>query len=101
MSDCRHMRNGFIRGVLLVLLVGLPVIVNGKESATTTDEKKSEVHQANKADSETTFSDVMNWAQRFGNRVGENISEAASKTASAIKNATSDTKQKTQSEDSP
>ena len=100
MSDCRHMRNGYIRGVLFVLLVGLPVIANGKESATTTDEKNPEVHQANKADSESTFSDVMNWAQRFGNRVGEIISEAASKTASAIKNATSDNKQKTQSEGS-
>jgi hypothetical protein len=95
------MRNGYIRGVLLVLLLGLSVIANGKESTTTTDEKKPEVHQTNKADSELTFSDVMNWARRFGNRVGENISEAASKTASAIKNATSDNKQKTQFEDSP
>ena len=63
--------------------------------------KESDVHQATEADSEMTFSDVMNWAQRFGNRVGENISEATSKTATAIKNAASDNKQQSQSEDSP
>ena len=101
MYDWRYAENSTICGVLLVLVLGLPVIANGKESTTTTDEKKPEVHQTTEADSESTFSDVMNWAQRFGNRVGENISEAASKTASAIKNATSDTKQKSTSEDSP
>ncbi|MEX2492010.1 MAG: hypothetical protein WD425_09650 [Nitrospirales bacterium] len=66
MSDCRHMSNGYIRGVLPVLLLGLPVTANGKESATTTDEKKSEVHQATKADSGLIFSDVMNWAHVLG-----------------------------------
>lgn len=101
MCDWGHSGNSTICGVLLVLLVGLPVIANGKESTTTTDEKSREVHETTEADSGLTFSDVMNWAQRFGNRVGENISEATSKTASAIKNVTSDNKQQSQSEDSP
>jgi hypothetical protein len=100
-SECRHIRNGYIRGVMLVFLLGLPLIANGKESTTTTGEKNPEVHQTTEGDSDSTFSGFMNWAQRFGNRVGENISEAASKTASAIKNGTSDNKQKTQSEDNP
>lgn len=100
-NDCRQIRNGYMGGVLLVFLLGLPLIANGKESTTTTDEKNPEVHQTTEADSESTFSDVMSWARRFGNQVGENISEAAGKTASAIKNATSDNKQQSQSEDNP
>jgi hypothetical protein len=100
-SDWQHRRNGSIRGVLFVLLLGFPLVANGQESATTTDEKQPEIHQPTKTDSELTFSDVMNLAQRFGNRVGENISEATSKTATAIKNATSDTTQQAHSEDPP
>lgn len=97
------MKNSNICGLLFVFLLGFPVIANGNESATTTGKKESEVQQTNKADSDSTFSDVMNWAQRFGNRVGENISEAASKTASAIKNGVSDNQQqpKPQSENRP
>ncbi|MDR4484859.1 MAG: hypothetical protein R3B95_16905 [Nitrospirales bacterium] len=90
-----------IFGVLLVLLFEMPVIADGKESTTTEGGKESEAHQSNKADSDSTFSDVMGWARRFGNRVGDNISEAAGKTASAIKKATSENKPKSQSEDNP
>ncbi|MDH3504403.1 MAG: hypothetical protein OEM58_07740 [Nitrospirota bacterium] len=99
--DWGHTGISSICVVWLLMLLGLPGIANGKESTTTTDEKKSEVHQSAKADSESTFSDVMNWTRRFGNRVGENISEAAGKTASAIKKATSDNTQKSPSKDSP
>lgn len=98
-----HMKNSNICGLLFVFLLGWPVIANGEKSITTKGEKSSEVSQPAKTDSGLTFSDVMNWAQRFGNRVGDNISEAASKTASAIKNGASDNtqKSKSQSEDSP
>ena len=90
-----------IFGVLLVLLFEMPVIADSKESTTTESGKESEAHQSNKADSDSTFSDVMGWARRFGNRVGDNISEAAGKTASAIKKAASENKPKSQSEDNP
>jgi hypothetical protein len=99
--DYGHMGKVRIRGILLVLLLVCPASANAEESTTTTGEKNSGVHQTTKTDSSLTFSDVMKWVQRFGNRVGENISEAASKTASAIRNATTDNKQESPSEDSP
>lgn len=101
MCNLGQTRNNMICGVLLVLLLGLPVITDAKEATTTTDEKQSEAQQSTKDDSDVTFSDVMGWARRFGNRVGDNISEATGKTATAIKNAVSDNQPKSQSEDSP
>ena len=99
--DYGYAGKGIIVGVFLATLLVFPVKGNGEESTATTSEKNSEVQQSTDADSGLTMSDVMTWAQRFGNRVGENISEATSKTVSAIKNATSDTKQDSQSKDSP
>lgn len=101
MNNWGHTKIRSLCSVLLVLRLGLPVIADDEEAITTTDEKKSEAHQSTKADSDKTFSDVMGWVRRFGNRVGENISEAAGKTGSAIKKATSDNKQKSPSQDSP
>ncbi|HNP31057.1 MAG TPA: hypothetical protein PKK23_18575 [Nitrospirales bacterium] len=99
--DWSHTAIRAVCGVLLVLLLELPVLANGKESTTTKGESESNVHQPAKADSDSTISDVMGWARRFGKRVGENFSEAAGKTATAIKKATSDKKPKSPSEDSP
>jgi hypothetical protein len=101
MVEWSHMKNGNLCGLLFVLILGLPVMANGEKSTPATGEKNAEVSPPAEADSGLTFSDVMNWAQRFGNRVGENISEAASKTASAIKKAAADNKQQSQSENSP
>ena len=99
--DYGYAGKGIIVGVFLATLLVFPVKGNGEESTATTSEKNSEVQQSTDADSGLTMSDVMTWAQRFGNRVGENISEATSKTVSAIKNATSDNIQEPQSKDSP
>ncbi len=101
MFDCGYAEKGIIVGVFLAALLVFPVKGNGEESTATTSEKNSEVQQSTDEDSGLTMSDVMIWAQRFGNRVGENISEATSKTVSAIKNATSDNKQDPQSKDGP
>lgn len=103
MCDGRSQGIGTICGAVLVLLLSMPVIVNGKEATSTTGKKSSETQKTNKTDTSFTFSGFINWAQRFGNRVGDNISEAASKTASAIKNGASDNQQQStpQSEDVP
>ena len=101
MFNYGHTGKGIVFGILLGLLFVLPVLAIEEEPTVKTGEKNSERHQTPKTDSGLTFSDVMKWAQRSGNRVGENLSEAASKTASAIKNAVRDNKQKPQSEDSP
>ena len=80
-------------GILLATLVASvfsPFIANGEEANATDKERKSEVRAPTQAGSDVTFSDVMGWVQRFGNRVGENISEATGKTATAIKSAVSD-----------
>jgi hypothetical protein len=99
--DCGYARKGIIVGVFLAALLVFPVKGNGEESTATTSEKNSEVQQSTDEDSGLTMSDVMTCVQRFGNRVGENIYDATSKPASAIKNATSNTKQESSSEDSP
>ena len=101
MCDYTRTGKGIILGVLLVLLLVFPALANGEESTATTREKNAEVQQSTNEDSSLAMSDVMIWAQRFGNRVGENISEATSKTVSAIKNATSDNKQYPSSKNSP
>ncbi len=95
--------NLFSRGIILAALVTcmcFPLVAHGEESKVSEKERKAEVRKDSQTDSGVTFSDVMGWAQRFGNRVGDNISEATSKTATAIKNAASDTKQETESKDS-
>jgi hypothetical protein len=86
----------------MILFLMMPAITNGEES-TTTKAKASESTKTTDTDSEVTFSSVMKWVQRFGNRVGDEISQAAGKTASAIKNTVTDNQPKTPapSEESP